>query len=169
MRQRRPSTQPVDLDFIFSRSMPEPNSGCWIWMGAVSSRGYGTIGFQGRGQRTSRVVMQLVTGTPVPADLYVCHRCDNPYCVNPDHLFVGTPTDNTRDCVAKGRHVAPTGFRHGKSVITPEMMQAIRASRGRSQWEVARELGIHRSTVQRALYGETYRDEPIAAAERAEG
>lgn len=81
-------------------------SGCLEWTGCLNRGGYGRVG---RGQHNaSRVAYRLFKGDP--GDLLVCHSCDNPICVNPEHLWLGTPSDNMRDCVSKGRH-----FRSGQT------------------------------------------------------
>ena len=89
----------------FERSyIPEPNSGCWIWLGAVAGRDdrprFRENGIQVYASYTS---WRQYKGE-VPAGLQILHRCDNPLCVNPDHLFLGTQQDNVQDMVAKGRH-----------------------------------------------------------------
>lgn len=84
----------------------EKTDTCWIWRGATNSRGYGVIQLNKKAQYAHRVVLELV-GTPVSTGLIVCHRCDNPPCVRPDHLFIGTVQDNSDDMKAKGRQAHP--------------------------------------------------------------
>ena len=94
--------------------------GCWLWNGAHSDRGYPQLYVDGKSRRVARLLWTFENG-PIPKGLYVCHRCDNPCCVNPDHFFLGTQSDNMKDSVLKGRHMntKKTHYRHGHK-YTPE-------------------------------------------------
>jgi hypothetical protein len=87
-----------------------PDDGCWVWTGSRLQSGYGTFD-KGRAHRFSYA---LANG-PIPDGLHICHRCDNPPCVRPDHLFAGTRVDNMQDAIAKGRarHLRMTHCRQG--------------------------------------------------------
>lgn len=76
---------------------------CWIWTGAARPTGYGICRWRQRPDGAHRVSWEMANGRAVPDGMYVLHRCDNPQCVNPRHLFVGTHSDNMRDMLAKGR------------------------------------------------------------------
>lgn len=114
-----PPRKPVS-ERILDLCIPEPNSGCWIWLGAVANSGYGRIGygFKAEGTRRTaqahRAAYELLVGS-VPLGLDVCHRCDVRLCVNPEHLFVGTRLENVHDMCRKGRQKKPNPNRKSRS------------------------------------------------------
>nr|WP_087475466.1 HNH endonuclease signature motif containing protein [Nitrospira cf. moscoviensis SBR1015] len=93
--------------------MPVTECGCWLWTGGSSTRGYGQFRMLGRGWRAHRAAWTIYRG-PIPDGLHVLHKCDVTSCVNPDHLFLGTPLDNARDKESKGRGNQPRGLRNGR-------------------------------------------------------
>ena len=118
--------------------------GCWLWTGAVVRR-YGQIAVGHRRMRANRVAWELTFGG-IPEGLVVCHRCDVPLCVRPDHLFLGTVGDNTRDAAAKGRMTRGTEFWSAK--LDESRVRAIRAlSPIANKAAVARHFGISRHQV----------------------
>ena len=134
------------------RYTPEPFSGCWLWLGAVNRNGYGTWS----GDKAHRISWRLHQGE-IPKGLYVCHRCDVKNCVNPAHLFLGTPGDNMRDMCVKGRGVFPRGERNGRSKLMTSQVAEIknRAKRGNYS-ALAREFNVTNALVGRIARGEAW-------------
>lgn len=142
--------------------IPEPNSGCWLWTKGVNSKGYGIAHVRGKAMRAHRLSWEEANRQKAPANLMVCHKCDVRSCVNPDHLFIGTGSDNMRDCVRKGRHGAHCWKnRHPRHVLTPEQVMSIRAvaapGKGRASYSaLSRQYGVARTVIQRLMQGKTY-------------
>ncbi len=126
-------------------SIPEPNSGCYIWVGGITQSGYGRLKVDGKMFRSHRLVWEKENGF-IPDGLCVCHRCDNPLCVNPDHLFLGTNAENTADKMKKGRHFAQYGEMHGQAKLTKAEVIEIRSTPYLPS-EMARKYGVSRSTI----------------------
>lgn len=120
----------------------EKTEGCWIWRGSLSSHGYGRFQVEGTVKDYAhRWAWYFEHGTfPV---LFVCHECDNPRCVKPAHLFLGTTQDNTKDAMRKGRH---TGRPYR---ITPHQRELVKIelAKGLSQREIAKLFNCGQATI----------------------
>ena len=138
--------------YIEDRSIPEPNSGCLLWTLAYYPNGYGHASYRGLETCAHRVSWQLHCG-PIADGLHVCHKCDNRACVNPDHLFLGTPQDNAADKVAKGRH--PRGVMKCNAKLSEDTVRAIRSSElgGR---DLARFYGVTESAIRQIKKRKTW-------------
>jgi len=101
---------------------------CWVWMGGKSSKGYGKFDPKCGEQLAHRYSYALFTNKIISKELCVCHHCDNPSCVNPNHLFLGTNQDNVNDKTNKNRNGAPKGELHHNSKLTEENIKFIRNS-----------------------------------------
>lgn len=137
--------------------MPEVNTGCFLWNGTLLPDGYGKFVFNGSQYAAHRFSYTLYKGT-IPDNFCVCHKCDNPSCVNPDHLFVGTYRDNVLDCKSKGRlnRVGAKGERQHKAKLTEDAVKKIR-TRFMSERKMAKHFGVVRSVIQDVLSGKSWK------------
>ncbi len=138
-------------------------SGCWLWTGTVRSDGYGVLGRGKRGEgliRAHRFSWELVHG-PVPKGMFVLHRCDNPPCVRPSHLFLGTNQDNVNDMRSKGRGADPPrmlGTSNVNAKLSPNKVREMRRLResGATGTEIAKQFSVYFGTVYKILRGELW-------------
>lgn len=159
---------------------------CWLWSLTKSTGGYGQISFARKNRKAHRVAYFLHYGVD-PESKLVCHRCDNPPCCNPSHLFLGTEKDNTQDAKRKGRLKAGVGARHGtkthpeshangersvKSKLTDETARLVRDlyASGQRQHEIAAQVGITREGVSQIVRGNNWKhvirpDEPLSLSD----
>lgn len=131
----------------------EPGA-CLEWPGYRNAKGYGWTKRKQRSLLVPRAVWIEKHGE-IPTGLHVLHRCDNPPCARPAHLFLGTPAENTADMMAKGRHVAPTGERNGRTTLSEAVLDELRTrwAGGATFKALAREFRIHPVTVSRICRG----------------
>lgn len=123
--------------------------GCWIWTGAKITAGYGTLNVNGKTAYAHRLSWSIHHGR-IPGKLFVLHRCDNPACVRPSHLFLGTAKDNAVDMVKKGRnkHGNTEGELNGCAKLTAAEVNDIRAAYGPVTLQyLADKYGVTKSAV----------------------
>jgi len=137
-------------------------SGCWVFAGTRSNKNYGQlrIGPRGTGLMLAhRASYECFVG-PVPPGMWVLHRCDNPACVNPEHLFLGTSDDNIADMEAKGRRRAGKWERHRSAKLTQDIVRECRrlyALGGVTHQQLADRFGVAQQTMFLAVSEKTWR------------
>lgn len=155
---------PLEARF-WAKVSPEPNTGCWIWAGGLTQQGYGAIGLGAASagvMLAHRLSWTFAVG-PIPRGKWVLHRCDNRWCVNPAHLFLGSRQDNIDDCVSKRRNrwpLAAFGEAHHAATTTVAQAKRVKAhgSRGgKTRKEIAAVVGVSKWVVDQILTGKTWR------------
>lgn len=158
-------TTPTTADNVSNRfwSKVDKSGECWVWMAGKAPYGYGDccIG-NGRHMLAHRFAYEDAYG-PIPDGMYVCHHCDNPPCCNPDHLFLGTAADNSRDMFAKGRNKPcrdqSRGERTASARLNADIVRSIRAdyANGIIGTDLAIRYNVHFSTIYRIIQRETWK------------
>ena len=156
-----------DKDYIKSRVTATPgplDSDCWIWnLAKHKPSGYGSAGTSKRPDLDTyahRLSYTIFHG-PIAPKMYVCHKCDTPPCVNPDHLFQGTSSDNRQDMLAKGRSNHPYGEKSGTAKLTAEDVKTIRVRFENTYYrglgvDLAEEYGVAAQTIYKIKDGDRW-------------
>ena len=136
---------------------------CWIWIGANDGRGYGIFWINGKDKRATHASLEI-HGRQVEKGMVVCHKCDNPRCVNPDHLFAGTMKENMVDSLLKKRHwkfskqeTVKFGEEHPNSKLTEaDVLSILNLSKTLSREELARKYNVSKTTIGYIVRGKAW-------------
>jgi hypothetical protein len=133
---------------------------CWYWIGNKNTKGYGqfSVGAKAQGSEGAhRISWKLHNQQDIPSKMHIMHKCDNPSCVNPNHLTIGTAKDNTQDMIQKGRKrtVAPVGDLNGKAILDAEKVRLIRSST-LNHAALGRQLGVSPNCIRGVRTGRTW-------------
>ena len=147
-----------------SHLIKKNGSDCWGWYGTKDRQGYGYFSFGNKRYKNSRFSYEYYIGE-IPDGMFCCHHCDNPECSRPDHLFIGTPKDNTQDCKIKGRlNTTPRrnpviGEAHGMSKLNNKKIKTIKKlfSDGMDSIQIALIFNVHASTIRRIRLNQTWK------------
>lgn len=135
------------------------DDGCWEWLGAISSGGYGSLVVKGKSLKPHRFIYSIMHGA-IPEGMQVCHHCDNPPCCNPDHLFLGSHQDNMRDMHDKGRAAKHNGENNARAILTNAGAKRIKTllAEGKTPLEISVEYNVVQSTIGHIQAGRTWKD-----------
>jgi len=135
-----------NIEAFWSNAAIKADEDCWEWQGTLAHNGYGLYApLPGVLLKAHRIAYTLTNGE-IPKGLFICHKCDNPKCCNPNHLFAGTPADNMQDKVNKGRQSSLPGTNNGNAKLTEAQIKAIYHD-PRTNKEIANEYNIVPSYV----------------------
>lgn len=161
-----PEFYPELVAKIRARLVPAGDgSGCVLWTGAASRKGYGRINFRKRLWSPHRVMLEAGLGHALPRHIDTCHRCDRPRCCAAGHLFAGTRAVNAQDAVAKGRMRPPKPRRALDEARVVDLFAAHAA--GKTTRQLAAEFNLAKSAVHRILTGQTYANLTSSSARRS--
>ncbi len=146
----------------------QPGDACWEWTGHRQDNGYGVLTVNYRPTRAHRISYELHNG-PIPKGMFVCHTCDTPACVRPDHLFSGTNRDNMHDAAVKGR--TTQGERHAHHKLAEKEVVTILSAwnQGAKQEDLARQFSVARTTIENIVCRRSWRHVPLPSASFRKG
>lgn len=133
---------------------------CWEWKAYRNRAGYGQFTLRKGVFMTASRISLALSGVVLRRGEVVCHRCDNPPCVNPGHLFAGTQAINATDCINKGRGNKARGVRHPSAKLTPEQVAHIRTADYAfgTMTHIARQYGVSLTAIRRVRFGMTWKE-----------
>lgn len=157
-----PKLAAMDVDRFWSKVEIQEPTKCWPWLGHKSALGYGRIDIRGHGHFLAPRIAYFISTHHDAGHLNVLHKCDNPSCCNPAHLFVGSNQDNVNDREAKGRNkvcnVDNRGIRNrGAKLTETDVISIRREATSSSHDELSRKYSVNRATINRIINGKLWR------------
>lgn len=161
-----PEPSPQDIERFWSKV--QKTDGCWLWIGTHRHDKYGQFWIQRRAVVAHRLALFIETGVQ-PGNLETCHHCDNPPCVRPDHLFLGTALDNSRDCVQKGRQakgpagpdaIRKRGSENSQARLTDDLVRQIATDYGAGEHtftSLGKKYGVSNVTIGLIVTGKAWK------------
>lgn len=149
------------LEHIFAHSVPEPNTGCWLYLQFCNPSGYGRVVARGKQRLAHRVVlMETQTGWDIGEDVLALHRCDQPSCVNPDHIYPGNQQRNALDSVERRRHhcATKTHCKNGHAFSAENTI----LNRGKRSCKACRKMNPERKSAYQVEYHKKNREKHLA-------
>lgn len=154
MKRVKPGTPIKDRLKVYSKT--DAGSGCLEWIGA-KRKGYGRLRIAGKDYAAHKLSW-IESNGPIPNGMWVLHRCDNPACIQPSHLFLGTAKDNFDDMHCKGRYTPPRGEKQPNAKLNADKVLSLRKlyAKGMQFRQMAKAFGINEATIKDCVRGETW-------------
>jgi hypothetical protein len=149
--------KPIQDRFMAKVSVPNDPNACWKWKGVPDKKGYGFIWVNSKNALAHRLSYKLFCGE-IAKGMCVCHKCDNPGCVNPKHLFLGTQKENMADMIQKGRSNKAKGSKNGRAKLKEDDIQEIRKmiDSELTLTQIAKQFNVSQWTISRIKRGNNW-------------